>query len=100
MRIFKNVKEFYKNRKRETSGELDFGCWWISRIAPGHTFRISWIENTGEFYAIDLMTNEIYLFDITCNTREEAEAHMEGWAEIPAKKRYIEKYFPEIISLS
>ncbi|AMM40723.1 hypothetical protein HS1_000919 [Candidatus Desulfofervidus auxilii] len=72
----------------------------MSRIAPGHTFRISWIENTGEFYAIDLMTNEIYLFDITCNTREEAEAHMEGWAEILAKKRYIEKYFPEIISLS
>jgi len=98
MKIFSNTEELYKdNKKRRYSGEVDYGCWWISRVAPRDYFRVTWIRDTGEFYAIDLNTQEVYLLDQKAKTEEKADAIMEGWEKIPTNERYVERYFPEIL---
>ena len=52
---YKNIEEFYaENEERRRSGEADYGVWWTE---PGHSWphwRVSYIQKTGEVYAVQL----------------------------------------------
>jgi len=72
---------------RERSPEVDFGCWWKAGPLAGDRlydqWRVSWIEATGELYALDLAHREMERFIVIGHflTREVVEAAMQGWAE-------------------
>lgn len=75
------LNEFYAdNPKRERSGELDFGVWWRDSTMPGHTFRISFIQDTGEFYAVDQQNDNVEVIGHAENY-DEAEEMLKGWAD-------------------
>lgn len=71
--------EFYKDQLREKSRELDFGVWWRDG-ANYPTYRVSWIENTGEIYAID-PDDKIEILGIIPNEKRTEEVLI-GWANM------------------
>lgn len=88
MDITRNYKEFILEPTREKSPEVDFGAWWSDRIGLkgerlGPFWRVSWIEATGELYAVSMGTKLVILG--TFHTREAVDQAMEGWAnyELP-----------------
>jgi hypothetical protein len=72
---------------RKHSPEVDFGCWWKKGPRAGNRlydqWRVSWIEATGELYALDLAHRQMERFILIGHfpTREMVEAAMQGWAE-------------------
>lgn len=73
-------EEFYKNALRERSPELDFGVWW--RDGYNHPlYRVSWLEATGEIYAIDQSENRVEILG-RARTRGDIEQKLEGWAKV------------------
>jgi len=55
--IFKDIEEYYaENPNRRYSGEIDYGCDWKDSYStdPNQFYRVSYVENTGEIYAIEL----------------------------------------------
>lgn len=79
---------------RKRSSEVDFGVWW--RV-PGSraTWRVSWIENTGELYAREQQTpdSDIFILLGVFPTRDDVEAAMEGWTEVDND---LARLFPEL----
>lgn len=71
---------------RARSGEVDFGVWWRDgKQYP--TYRVSWVEATGELYAEEqpgYPTNEMARIIVfgKAEGRENIERVMKGWAEI------------------
>ena len=55
MKTYASIEEFYaENEERRRSGEADYGVFWT---VPGQSWpkwRVSYIHNTGEVYAIQL----------------------------------------------
>ncbi|MDY7079318.1 MAG: hypothetical protein SXV54_20585 [Chloroflexota bacterium] len=82
---------------RERSTEVDFGVWWRVPGSP-YTWRVSWIQNTGELYARELAPdgNRFILLGAFL-TREAVEARMTGWAE---DKGDLEWLFPGLAALT
>jgi hypothetical protein len=71
-------KEFYKDKKRERSPELDFGVWWRDgKVWP--TYRVTWIENTGEIYTE--CGGDIEILGVLMVSRKEIEKILKGWAK-------------------
>jgi len=71
-------EEFFGDEKRRKSPEVDFGAWWglLSRNETGK-WRVSWIEDTGELYAVCRGT----VIVLGTYKREEVEERMRGWEE-------------------
>lgn len=83
MHITRGYSEFMRDPDRARSREVDFGVWWSDSIdsdgtRKGPFWRVSWLEATGELYAVSFGTKLVILG--TFNTREEVEKAMEGWA--------------------
>src|SRR5688500_12564990 len=67
---------------RERSGEHDFGSHW-ARLSLGQhwpNWRISWIEDTGELYAVDLSSEDQFIVIKTITAEAEVEKALAGWA--------------------
>jgi len=78
---------FMQDPKRERSPEVDFGTQWRNPADPGFTWRVSWIQATGELYAVKLWPKDQEVLVLgRFPTREEVEAFMRGWATGP---RYL-----------
>jgi hypothetical protein len=72
--------EFYRNEDRKRSRELDYGVWWRDgRNYP--TYRVTWVANTGEVYAIDQQEIRIELLG-KVPTESEVERLLDGWSGI------------------
>lgn len=53
-RVYDDTATFFADDpRRERSGEADFGVWWREQAAFP-VWRVSWVEETGEVYAICL----------------------------------------------
>ena len=92
--IQRGYTEWIAEPPRGRSPELDFGVWW--RVSGSrYTWRVSWIEATGELYAKELASGDEDRFVVlgTFSTEEEAEAAMEGWA---AGDHDLARFFPEL----
>jgi len=99
-----DIEEFYSaDERRRQSAEVEFGNNWFD--AKGSRYELSWIEDTGELYAMlelvpeaDTWTpfGDIEVEDVTVDslvvtvlavipTRETVEELLGGWAEQMAK---------------
>jgi len=70
--------------QRARSPEVDFGVWWYltaakRRARRGYTWRVSWIQDTGELYATDMADRYVVLAVIP--DRETVGQVMDGWAD-------------------
>ena len=85
---YKNIEEFYaENEERRRSGEADYGCWWTE---PGHSWprwRVSYIQKTGEVYAVQLTGGQVKLLGVV--PPDDASIYyqtldriLEGWADV------------------
>lgn len=82
-------REFYDEKttigkKRKRSGEVDYGVWWYDGRNRYPTYRISWVADTGEFYAAAADgANDEREIEILGEVqgREEAERALEGWVD-------------------
>lgn len=54
-RRYANIEIFYSaDERRRRSGESDYGCHWRDSVAPYPQYRVSYIQATGEIYAVQL----------------------------------------------
>ncbi len=71
-----------KDNVRSISNEVDFGFYWTpngnENVFP--RWRVSWIVNTGELYAVQVAKDRYILLDVV-RERTEVDKLMEGWAE-------------------
>ena len=68
--------EFYADPVRAAAIEVDFG-WWES-FGNTRRYRVSWIPDTGEVYALDAHTDEVEVLGAVTN-RDDIERLMDGW---------------------
>lgn len=74
--------EFYSNNDRKKSGEVDYGVWWFG-ASRYPSYRITFIVDTGEFYAHCAGTDKAYaILGSISGGREAAENLMKGWADV------------------
>jgi hypothetical protein len=82
---------------RERSTEVDFGVWWRVPASP-YTWRVSWIQDTGELYARELAPDsDRFVLLGAFLTREAVETRMAGWAESNGN---LERFFPGLTAFS
>ena len=95
-----DIEQFYSaDERRRQSVEVEFGNNWFD--AKGHRYELSWVEDTGELYAMLELTPEadtwtpfgdVEVEDIpvdslvvtvlgTIASRDEVEALLDGWAD-------------------
>jgi len=93
VKIETGFSEWIKDPRRARSPHVDFGVWW--RL-PGsrYTWRVSWIENTGELYAREQAPDsDRFILLGLYPTLKEVEAAMAGWEE---SDQDLTQYFPAI----
>lgn len=97
--------EFFSLEERKVSLEVDFGVHWEVGGQSWPRWRVSWIEGTGELYAIPLIPpdysmavwrkdNRPVVILGTFKDRESVEAAMAGWSE--RLYRPLADFFPEV----
>ncbi len=95
-----DIEQFYSaDERRRQSGEVEFGNNWFD--AKGSRYELSWVEDTGEFYAMlelvpeadswtpfgDIEVEHLAVDGLTVTvlgtipTREEVERVLDGWAD-------------------
>ena len=79
---------FIQHPERKTSREVDFGVHWrLLDEKDGSPWRVSWIANTGELYAVEVVAHgkrRAIVFGRYAE-REQVEKILEGWAERPLR---------------
>ena len=70
---------------RRRSGELDFGCHWRLNGQAFPTWRVSWIEETGELYALEELAGieleDRFIVIGRFPDEDAVELAMNGWAD-------------------
>lgn len=64
---------------RARSPEVDYGTWWTEAGEDWPRHRVSWLEATGEVYAIAFTDDEPVEVLAIVHTREALEFALEGW---------------------
>lgn len=87
---FRSIEHFYAvNPERRRSLEVDFGVMWTDGGLNWPNYRVSWVESTGEFYAVRLAgsrgASPVELLGVA-EDREAAEVALSGWAELDAMR--------------
>ena len=83
-----HYEDFMADPARARSPEVDFGAWWRHEHDPGgYPWRVSWIERTGELYAVEMRPGRGRRVIVLGKypTREAVEAALEGWAREPMR---------------
>ena len=82
---FSDINHYYaQDERRRNSGEVDFGVMWREEAARWPTYRVSWVMDTGDFYAVcqgGPRAGEVEHLGRAAG-RELAERVMDGWAEV------------------
>ena len=87
LKTYANIEAFYtENEERRRSGEADYGCWWTE---AGHTWprwRVSYIQKTGEVYAVQLTGGRVEVLGVV--PPDDAKVYyqtldhiLEGWED-------------------
>jgi len=80
LKIQNGYRQWIETPERKFSGEIDFGCWWGLHQREYPWWRVSWIEKTGELYAVNLSNDEYIILD-NFKTKEGVERRMKGYCE-------------------
>jgi hypothetical protein len=83
-----NIEEFYsEDERRRQSEEVELGDSWTDSSDPEATYEISWIEDTGEVYAMreqpsssPTATPTVQMMGKVAK-REELESRLDGWQD-------------------
>lgn len=89
-RIRTGYREWADVPERKRSPEVDFGVHWREEGARffglGPTWRVSWIRDTGELYAVEQSPeHDRFVVLGVYQTYKQVERAMEGWAEGPMR---------------
>ena len=95
-----DIEEFYSaDERRRQSAEIEFGTDWFD--AKGNRYELSWVEDTGELYAmlelvpeadtwtpfgdveVEKMPVDRVVVTVVANipTRDQVESILDGWAD-------------------
>lgn len=78
--VFDTLEAFYADERRARSGEVDFGVWWTLPGQRWPNWRVSWVRDTGEVYAVAQTSKKGPVVARSgFPTREAVEAALEGW---------------------
>lgn len=88
MKSYANIEAFYaENEERRRSGEADYGAWWTEPNQNWPRWRVSYIQKTGEVYAVQLNGGQVELLGVV--PPDDARIYyqtldriLEGWADI------------------
>ncbi|HWF25995.1 MAG TPA: hypothetical protein VG275_11135 [Solirubrobacteraceae bacterium] len=74
-----------QDERREFSPEVDFGVWWRNE-GESQTWRVSWVRDTGEVYAVTAGRPEEVLAVLADSAgrphpREHVDWLLDGWGE-------------------
>jgi len=86
---FRSTDHFYAaNPERNRSREVDYGVMWTDGGLNFPHYRVSWVESTGEFYAVRLGPGKGGPVELLGYAEDDqaAEASMSGWAELDAMR--------------
>lgn len=95
MTTFASIEAFYADRPERDSVQQDFGVRWWQGGATWPQHRVSWVEVTGEFYAVNLGGvhhpdgGRVELLGVV-EGRDAAEAALAGWAELDGYAAQLE----------
>lgn len=92
-----DYQSWRQDAARRTSREVDYGAWWRLGKDNFPRYRVSWMRDTGELYAVALQYPPTRFFVIgTFKTRREVEERMAGWSD--EFGRDLLEFFPELAS--
>ena len=101
MKTYANIEEFYtENEERRRSGEADYGAWWTEPRHNWPHWRVSYIHNTGEVYAVQLSAGgEVKLLGVVPPDDDAIyyctlDRILEGWADAihePGSLEWVER---------
>lgn len=83
-----NIEAFYaQNEERRRSGEADYGVWWTEPGRDWPRWRVSYIQKTGEVYAVQLTGGRVELLGVVSPDDDHIYYHtldhiLEGWADV------------------
>jgi len=122
LEILGNHQKWISRPDRLKSPEVDFGVWWklcpdnaplvvgeglvgdvpvtFTNAGMNRRWRVSWIEATGELYAVEqaLPKTDRFIVITVIKTREAIDKRMEGWAEGEFGKALLTWFAPEFIA--
>lgn len=84
--VFSSLAVFYAaDPRRGRSPEVDFGCWWRAVGRDPTPWRLSWIEATGEIYAVRLQPlhgdiGPVIVFGVL-GSRQLVDERLAGWTD-------------------
>lgn len=88
LKTYPNIEAFYsENEQRRHSGEADYGAWWTAPGLSWPKWRVSYIQKTGEVYAVQLKDGGLVKVLGTVTPDDERiyyrtlDRILEGWAE-------------------
>lgn len=79
-----DLEAFYAtDERRRHSPEVDYGVWWTLPGQRWPYWRVSWVEATGEVYAVAQLPSGdgTTVAHAGFATQEAAETALQGWAE-------------------
>jgi hypothetical protein len=90
VQLFESIDAFYDDAGpylRRLAPEVDFGYFWTDPALPGENprglphWRVSWIEGTGEVYAVRDFGGPVRLYGVVPGGRHAVEAFLDGWVD-------------------
>jgi hypothetical protein len=88
LKIYANLDAFYdENPERRRSGEADYGVHWTEPSNRYSRCRVSYVQKTGEVYAIDLPSGKVELLGIVPPDNDRIyyrtlDHILEGWESV------------------
>ena len=91
IRRYESLELFYAgDERRVRSVEVDFGVWWRSSLGEWPTWRISWVEDTGELIAVKLEVGPmqprqggpVHVLATALVELEDAQELLDGWEDV------------------
>lgn len=89
-RMWINIEGFYADdERRRRSGEVDYGVMWTTDAYHWPRYRVSYVIDTGELYALCLSHGPVELLGVFID-REACERALAGWAEACGEPHSLE----------
>jgi hypothetical protein len=82
--VHQDLEAFYiSDERRRRSREVDYGVWWTLPAQDWPYWRVSWVEATGEFYAVAQLASGdgTTVAHAGFPSEEAAEAALAGWED-------------------
>lgn len=99
MKEYPNIEAFYaENEERRRSGEADYGVWWTESGGKSYPkWRVSYIQATGEVYAIQLIDGgKVQVLGVVPPDKngkcyyKTLDKILDGWADICSRPGSLE----------